>query len=192
MKPEPTLEALFDSPVRARVLKVFIYAPERNFTPKEIAKKLNARTALINKHIKCLAEIKFIKSKSAGGRKSFKVNRDFDFYSELKELAAKASPASKAKMLKRIAGLGRIKLAIIAGVFINSDTSRADLLVVGDGVKPAKFNKFLSELEAEAGREINCALMTTKEFQYRYGMYDRFVRDMLDFKHEKLINKIRI
>ena len=75
---------------------------------------------------------------------------------------------------------------------LNLDNSHADLLVVGDKIKSAKFDRFLKELEAEVGREINCALMTTKEFYYRYNMYDRFVRDILDFKHEKLINKLKI
>ncbi|MEK7134977.1 MAG: hypothetical protein AAB735_01015, partial [Patescibacteria group bacterium] len=62
----------------------------------------------------------------------------------------------------------------------------------GDNIKPAKFNNFIKKLEAEIGKEISYALMTTKEFHYRYDMYDRFVRDLLDFKHEKLLNKLKI
>jgi len=65
-------------------------------------------------------------------------------------------------------------------------------LIVGDKIKSSKFDRFLKELEAEVGREINCAIMTTKEFYYRHDMYDRFIRDLLDFKHEKLINKLKI
>ena len=189
---EPTLDAIFDSRIRARILKLFLYSPNKNFDLETIKKTLNINSASISKQFKSLVAVKFITAKNIGGKKFFKVNKDFDFYNELKELITKASPASKEKMLKKLKGLGKIKLALISGVFINSDVSRADLLVVGDLIKLSKFNKFLKNLEAEVGKEINYALMTTKEFQYRYNMYDRFIHDLLDFKHEKLINKLKI
>ncbi len=189
---EPTLDTLFDSPVRARILKLFLYNPEKWFESKTIAGKLSIGKSLVNKHLKNLEEIRFISKKSASRGKLFKTNQDFDFYGELKMLAAKISPVSKDKMLERIMGLGKIKLAAISGIFIDFDGARADLMLVGDNIKISKFNKFLSDLEAEAGKEINCALMTIKEFNYRYDMYDRFIRDMLEFKHEKLINKLKI
>jgi len=189
---EPTLDRLFDSPVRTRLLKLFLYNPEENFESKIISKKLNLKSYQINKHLKDLIDIKFLIRKNIKDKKTFRVNQGFEFYSELKELVAKASPASKEKMLNHLKSLGKIKLALLAGVFINSDTSRADILIVGDNIKPAKFNSFIKNLEAEVGKEINHALMTTKEFYYRHDMYDRFIRDLLDFKHEKLINKLKI
>lgn len=188
----PTLDALFDSPVRTRILKLFLYSPETDFDLKTISRILNIRRNIINKNLAGLSEIKFLNSKIAGGRKVFKTNQKFGFYEELKNLACKAVPVSKEKMIKRLNGLGKIKLVLVAGVFINTDSSRADLLVVGDNIKEGRFGKFLRELESEAGKEINYALMTTKEFNYRLDMYDRFIRDLLDFKHEKLINKLRI
>lgn len=189
---EPTLDALFDSPIRVRLLKLFLFNPERSFEGKTIAEISNTAAGLIKKHLIKLSEARFIIPKTINGKRTFKINKDFIFYEELKELVAKASPASKEKMLKSFNSLGGVRLAVLSGIFLNLDNSHADLLVVGDKIKPSKFDRFLKELEAEVGKEINCALMTTKEFHYRYNMYDRFVRDILDFKHEKLINKLKI
>jgi hypothetical protein len=189
---EPTLDILFDSPVRTRLLKLFLYNPEENFETKIISKKLNLKSYQTGKHLKDLVDLEFLICKNIKDKKTFRVNQGFEFYDELKELVAKASPASKEKMLSRLKSLGKVKLALLAGIFINSDTSRADILIVGDNIKSAKFNNFIKNLEAEVGKEINHALMTTREFYYRYGMYDRFIRDLLDFKHEKLINKLKI
>ncbi len=189
---EPTLDILFDSPVRTRLLKLFLYNTEENFESKIISKKLNLKSYQTNKHLNDLVALEFLIRKNIKDKKTFRVNQGFEFYDELKELVAKASPASKEKMLNRLKSLGKIKLALLAGVFINSDTSRADILIVGDNIKLAKFNSFIKNLEAEVGKEINHALMTTKEFYYRHDMYDRFIRDLLDFKHEKLINKLKI
>lgn len=171
---------------------MFLYSPETSFNIKTIGKNLYIRRGVLNKHVKNLLETKFIISKNTGSGKVFKVNQDFIFYNKLKELVSKATPASKEKMLKRLKSLGKIKLVLVSGVFVDLDNSQIDLLVVGDGVKLNKFNNFIGDLTAEVGKEINYALMTTKEFNYRYDMYDRFIRDLLEFKHEKLINKLKI
>ena len=88
-----------------------------------------------------------INSRTKGRVKTYFVNSDFDFYNELKTLVLKSSPTSKEKLLKRLKVLGRVRLAIISGVFINSDNSRVDLLVVGDSIKNKKLSSFLKDLE---------------------------------------------
>ncbi len=189
---EPTLDALFDSPIKVKLLKLFLHNPDEDFESRIVSKKLNLKSAKVNKNLGDLVDIKFLSCKNIKAVKTFRANCNFEFYDELRELVTKASPASKEKMLNRLKSLGKVKLALLAGVFVNSETSRADLLIVGDGVKQARFNNFIKDLEAEIGKEINYTLMTTKEFYYRYDMYDRFIRDFLDYKHEKLINKLKI
>ena len=189
---EPTFDALFDSPVKVRLLKLFLRNPEENFDLKTAAAKLDSTSARAKKNVEQLAEIGFLIRKNSKDGQTFFVNRGFAFYNELRDLLMKTSPASKEKMLAKLKGAGKIKLAVLSGIFVNCDTSGADLLVVGDGVKAAKFKNFIKNLEAEIGKEINYSLMTTKEFYYRHGMYDRFIRDLLDFKHEKLIDKLKI
>lgn len=120
------------------------------------------------------------------------VNKDFQFFPELRLLALKAAPANRTYLLRRLNLLGGVKLAIIAGIFINSEKSRADLLLVGDKMKKVSLNNFFSWLESEIGKELNYVVLSTEEFKYRLDMYDRFVRDILEFPHEKLINKLHI
>ena len=98
-------------------------------------------------------------------------------------------PASLSKMAKKISSLGRVKLALVSGVFLNKENV-ADLLVVGDDVDRRKFKNFLKSLEAEIGTQIIFAIMDKEEFNYRRSMFDRFVRLMLEGPHEILIDKI--
>ncbi len=125
----------------------------------------------------------------------YSLNPNFEFFTELKTLILKASPAEKNRMVSKIIKLGRIKLAVISGVFLNSngnvnDNSVADLFIVGDEINKEKLRKFLRALEAEVGREIKLSIMDKEEFDYRYGMFDRFVRVLLESPHEKIINKL--
>jgi len=107
-------------------------------------------------------------------------------------LILKAAPANRPALQKRISQLGGVKLAILAGIFINAENSRVDLLLVGDSIKKPRLNNFLSWLESEVGKELNYVVMSTDEFKYRLDMYDRFIRDILEYPHEKLINKLHL
>lgn len=126
----------------------------------------------------------------------YALNPDFEFFGELKGLILKSSPAEKDRMIKRILGLGKVKLAVISGIFLSNRgsvgaiDSEVDLFIVGDEIHKDKLRTFLKALEAEVGKELKFGLMEKDEFEYRYSMFDRFVRVILEGPHEKLINKL--
>jgi hypothetical protein len=129
-------------------------------------------------------------------RVTYSLNPEFEFFGELKNLILKSSLAEKDKMIKKILGLGGVKLAIISGIFMDKSFSNdihdmvADLFIVGDNINNKKLKTLLSSLEAEVGKELKFSLMDKNEFQYRYGMFDRFIRVLLEGPHEKIINKL--
>ncbi len=196
---EQILEQLFDSPVKVKLLKLFLRNSNRFFSLPEIIAKTQIDRRLVMKEVKGLLSINFLRQKKVKanlkkgvkGGLYFGVNPLFDFYTELSNLVLKSSPASKEKMLQRILRLGRIKLALIGGVFLNTSNSRVDLFLVGDDISRNKLQHFLADMEAEVGKEIEYAAMTTKEFNYRFHMFDRFVRDILEKPNEKLINRLK-
>ncbi|HCX27517.1 MAG TPA: hypothetical protein DHI91_00040 [Candidatus Portnoybacteria bacterium] len=196
---EQILEHLFDSPVKVKIYKLFLRNAGKYFSLPEIAKKTQSNSRVVKRQVNGLLSISFLRRKKVkASRKKgikggiyFSVNTQFDFFNELNNLILKSSPTSKEKMLRRIMKLGRIKMALISGVFLNTDNSRVDLFLVGDDISERKLRKFLSDMEAEVGREIVYAALTSKEFDYRFHMFDRFVRDILEKPHEKMINRIK-
>lgn len=152
---------------------------------------------------------KFVRSKRLTSRKSsslkksgiefFLLNPNFEFFQELRSLVLKSSPDERNRLVKKISVLGRIKLAIVSGIFLNTmedsalDTQPvADLFIVADDINKRKLTNFLQSLEAEVGKEIKFGLMEREEFEYRFSMFDRFVRVLLEGPHEKIINKLGI
>ncbi|MBU2068536.1 hypothetical protein KKE13_03105 [Patescibacteria group bacterium] len=186
------LEQLFDSPVKVRLLKLFLRNKVSFFTLQEAAKRIRSNSSVCQSQIKKLESIKFINSRVKNGKKHYSVNQSFDFYNELKTLVLKSSPASRDRILKRLKSLGRISLVVLSGIFVNADNARMDILIVGDNVKKNNLYSFLKDLEAEVGKEIDYVVLTTEDFKYRYDMFDRFIRDVLEKPHEKLINKLKI
>lgn len=196
---EQILEILFDSPIKVRLFKLFLRNPEKFFHQKDIRRKTQSGIRAVSRQLKGLLAVGFLKQKRVNKNKKdlprgtyFAANSDFDFYHELRSLVLKSSPASKEKILKNVLRLGRIKLLLLSGIFLSTENSRLDLFIVGDYVNQRKLEKFLKDLESEVGKEIEFAIMTTKEFYYRFQMFDRFVHDIFEKPNEKLINKLRI
>ena len=123
------------------------------------------------------------------------LNTGFGSFYELRDLVLKSLPAEKDDMIERLNRLGKIKLAVISGIFINKehlDPLIVDLLIVGDYIESRKLRSFLKSLEAEVGKEVKYSVMDKEEFQYRLAMFDRFIKVILEAPHEKLINKLGI
>jgi hypothetical protein len=137
------------------------------------------------------------KKKKSGKKKSkkvafFTVDAQFPVFDELHALIIKSSTASRKKLLSYIKRLGKIKLVVLSGIFLNDDTSRLDLMIVGDDIKKRSLEKFLVITESDLGKLLRYSVMDTEEFRYRMNMYDRFLRDLLERNHEKLINKLNV
>ena len=90
-------------------------------------------------------------------------------------------------ILRHFKSAGKTKLLLVSGVFIKNKDSRVDLLIVGDKMKRGRIEETIRKLEAEIGAELTYAVFETKEFIYRVNMYDKLVRDILDFPHQILL-----
>ncbi len=194
-----SLEQLFESGPKVRIMKLFFRNPEESFLFKDAAKLMRMRADTARKEMKKLETIGLLRSRKISPRKQlFSIDHSFNFLNELRELILKASPVPKDRLLKTIRKLGKIKMVLVSGIFLGEDapktnrgTTRTDLLIVGDNVSSRKVSRFIKNIEAEAGTNVNCAVMSAKDFKYRYNMYDRFVRDLINEKSEFLMNKLK-
>ncbi len=203
------LEKIFGSAARVKIIRLFLLNQENLFNAKDISRRAKVSIASVRREIFLLNGIDFIKQKREkiddviklknGEIKNkkkiiqgFKLNPLFPFLHQLRGLVVTAAPINKEKLIKSLNSTGKIKLIILSGIFIQSDESRIDLFIVGDSIRRGALDRILKNIEAEIGKELNYAIFTTEEFLYRFGMYDRFIRDILDYPHEKLVNKLNI
>lgn len=208
------LEKLFESRSRIRALRLFLMNPEMEFTMDDGAKRAGISRQQLSGEVKRLIKIGLVSTKSARmvieklrrskrgkqlrpkikiiRKRVFLANKEFLFYPELRGLVFKIAPDGRGALLSKIKRLGDIKLALISGIFTNTDAAKIDLALVGDKLKKERVSGFFRNLQLEIGKELNYAVMTTQEFNYRLNMQDRFIRDVLDYPHEKLINKLGI
>jgi hypothetical protein len=79
-----------------------------------------------------------------------------------------------------------------AGVFIQNWDSRVDLLIVGDELNLPKIESVIKVIESEIGKEISYSAFETSDFEYRLGIHDRLVRDIIDYPHVALVDRLGI
>lgn len=210
---EHILEKLFESTPKARILRMFVRNVDEHHVFPDIIRRTGLKPKVARHEMSKLQKIGLLRTDIKNrtheitprlkNRKSKKkritrkervyfVNESFPALSELRNFIVKCTVASKKKLLSQIRNLGNIKLAVISGIFLNNEDARTDLLIVGDNVKKRRFNSFLDTLESDLGKSVRCTLMDGKEFAYRMNMYDRFLRDVFEHPHEKLIARVRI
>lgn len=161
-------------------MRLFLLNKNKGFLNKEVVKRSRVTPDLARKELHLLANVGFIKKK---GQLWF-FDNSFKYAFEFENLLINADTIDKEMIADNFKKVGRVKFLVIAGVFIKNKESRVDLLIVGDRMKRSKIDEGVRRLEAEIGSELTYAIFETKEFIYRVNMYDKLVRDILDFPHE--------
>lgn len=121
---------------------------------------------------------------------SFQLNDKFPYLNELEDLVMKVSHEQRDTFLDACKKLGRLKLIVVAGLFVGAPEG-VDLFIVGDGVKMKQVDEFIKKCDVLFGRPLNYTVLDTKEFQYRYSMFDRFLRDIFENTHVVCVNALK-
>lgn len=182
------LEKLFGGAVRVRLIRLFLINPEIVFDLQGVARRAGTTTLSASRELVQLERIGLVHKKPK--LKSWQLNPDFPYLIPLK-LMLKSDVLSRRKaFIRQFNNCGRVALIVVAGAFLEEDDSRADLLVVGSGLKKHALEKVVKGLEAELGRELAYASLETSDFQYRLSASDKFVRDILDYPHHVVLDKL--
>jgi hypothetical protein len=195
-----TLEKLFGSSARVKILKLFLLNTDEIIEKKEVEIRAKVTGSEALKELNLLEKIglvhqrSFFKEKENGGKKMRKkgyiVDKNHRLFIPLQSLLIKNSPMSNGTIISRISRHGKIKLIITSGIFIQDLDSRVDLLIVGDEVKERSVKSTISVMESEIGKQIRFSIFSTDDFKYRIGVCDRLVRDILDYPHEVILDRI--
>lgn len=185
-----TLEMLFGSKAKTRLLRFFLQNPDKEFSVSEIVQKNMISAVNVRKEMNNLKKYKFVIEKNRKNEKIYFLNQEFHFCNELKSLFAKSNVYPQCKSLGKVKGIGDVKLVLVSGVFLSYTKGKADMVLVANNVSRSKLKHLMNSLEAEIGKEVSFVLMNSEEFKYRLDMLDRFLLDFLEGPHEELVNKI--
>ncbi len=202
------LEKLFGSQSRVKMMRLFLFNPEQAYGVDDIVLRAKVIAKEVKEQIAVFEKIGLVKSRQLTQEISKKKGKkivikklrvqgwflddSFLYMVALKNLLITVSMKTHEDIAKHFGPVGKIRALIVSGIFIQDWESRVDLLIVADNLKPASLERAVKSLEAEIGREIRYAAFETSDFQYRLDIYDKLIRDILDFPHKKVVDKIGI
>lgn len=203
------LERIFGSAAKVKVMRLFLFHPNDVFDATDISLRAKVKRDRIRKELVPLEKIDLIRRRTfvreaqsvrVKGKmvlqkkktQGWGLNQKFRYIRPLQNFLIDMAPLRHADIIEKFKGVGSVKLLVISGVFIQEFESRIDLLIVGDGLKKGPIENCIKEIEAEIGRELVYAMFATDDFKYRYGMYDKLIRDVLDYPHEVVVDKLGV
>jgi hypothetical protein len=204
-----TLGELFGSDVKVKLIRLFLFNEKSVFFLEEIVKRIKApvkqikkdilsliKSDILKKNITITKDIEVENGKSKKIKKlkgpSYSLNERYPYLQALKNLLIISSITPDESLLRRFSNHGRIKLFVVSGIFLQNFDSRADLFIVGDDLDNRKIESVISNIESELGKEINYSIMNVSDFEYRMGIHDKLVRDVFDYDHITLLDRLGI
>ncbi len=178
------LGKILGSQSRVKIMRLFLQNKDTVFSSRDIISRSRVGADALRRELNLLRSVNFIKKNTKGyffNSSSFKYTREFEV------LLIGTDSFDEGSISNTFKNTGKLKLLVASGYFIKNKDSRVDVLVVGDTLKRSKIEEGIKKLEAEIGTELTYAVFETQEFLYRLNMYDKLVRDILDFPHKVLV-----
>jgi len=200
------LSQLFGSELRLRMMRLFVFNGDRAFDIDYLIGKTDAKTRDIEKEISFFKKIGLVKAKKVTkifqikkGKKTvqkrkkvraYALDQRFKYLAALSDFLVKTHSLENKAVIKRLEKAGRIKAIVVSGIFTGQADSRLDLFVIGDNVRTSSMDRIVRGIESDMGKDIRYAVLSAPDFAYRVSMNDKLVRDVLDYPHTILLDKI--
>ena len=203
------LSKIIGTEARVKIMRLFLFNEDEAFAAEEVAQRSKVPAKIAQTEVRQLEKANFLikrpttvqtMSKTTSGKTTVRskkatgyvLNTKMSLVEPLRNLLIDVGLITGKDLIKRFAKTGRIKLLTLAGVFVDSEDSLVDIMVVGDNIKKPKVETAIHDIEAEIGKELRYAIFETSEFRYRLEMFDKLVRNVFDYDHEILVDKLAL
>ncbi len=196
------LAILFGNQARVKLLRFFLFNPTQEFSFDDISRraKLVRRTARTEINALERAEVvkkisMYVPHKTRNIKmrvQGYALNDKFPQLSSLQTFLFETAPINGETVMKHLRKVGPLDFVAMTGIFMREFDRRLDLLIAMKKVSEGKIEVAIRALEAELGIEIRYATFNREDLLYRVGMYDKLTRDVFDYPHQILVDKIGV
>ena|ERR1051326_165980 len=184
------LEDIVDSKTDSNTLGFFLSAPHRSFSIIEVSKRLRQPYLKAAHSLGKLVGSGVLSSFSKKGKKFYMLNPHYKLLTGLRTYWNKNGQKYQDELFSALKKLGDVKAAFLSGLFTGHPNLPVDLLLVGRA-NLKKLSDFLKSAEKLMGVEINYSIMSVEEFEQRRDTFDKFIKDIFDYRHITVFDDIK-
>lgn len=185
-----SLGKLFGSPARLKMVRLFVFNQDSALTLAEVTLRAKLSKEVARKELNELLAAGLLRKKGMQTPMRYQTNPRFEHLTALDSFIRETTSVRPQDIVTALRRAGTLRVVALSGFFTGILEPQIDLLVVGDNIDERLLLSSVRSLEAELGREIRYASFATADFRYRLSVYDRLLRDVFDYPHRLLIDKI--
>jgi len=174
------LQDIVISKTRVKMLELFFTNSEEMYYVREISRRTKEQVNAVRRELERLLGTGLLKSEERGNRLYYYLNKRYPYYQELNQIVAKSTGLGK-KIRRFRRKLGKLEFVMFSGKYTSGilpAKDEVDMLFVGDVVL-SELKEIIKIEEEQLGREINYAVFSLEEFEFRKTRRDPFVLDIL-------------
>ena len=175
-----SLKDIIISRTRVEVLEAFFSRPDKPMYVRELTRFIKGEINSVRRELERLLACGLLKSDERGNRIYYLLNDRYLFFQEIQQMIVKCVGLGL-KIRKFRRKLGELHFVMFSGRFarkLSPLRDEVDMLIVGDVVLP-ELEVLIKEEQAQLGRELNYAVFSTDEFEFRKTRRDPFVMEIL-------------
>lgn len=196
---EQSINALFGSKTRVKLLNLFFNSPDQKFYVREISRTIDEQVNSVRRELTNLESVGVVKSSTEDRKIYYQANQRFKYYLPLRVIFAGVKIGDDISVDKKISDIDKwqselsyiqneVELLVLFGVLADDPKSNIDMLLVGDNYGH-KLSECASKIENKEGRELNYMILSMEDFYYRYTTQDTFIKGLFKSNHKVIFDK---
>lgn len=175
------LEDIITSKVRIKILELFFGNPTEMYHVRGVVRETKEEINAVRRELTRLENAGIFKKETRGNRVYYWIRDEYAMYGDLLSMVAKTTGLG-VQLIANKAKLGKVGFVMFSGKFARYKQRKredeVDILIVGEIVLPELAALVRAE-ESKRGREINYAVMSREEFDFRKKRRDPFLLGIL-------------
>ncbi|MDO4868290.1 MAG: transcriptional regulator [bacterium] len=193
---DKSIEALFGSKTRVKLLNLFLNNPEKTFYVREITRLIDEQVNSVRRELKNLEDIKAVNSATEDRKLFYGINQRFKYYIPLRAIFAGIDSGEESIIKEKEQGWRYgtsdidkdLGILIISGVLVKGSESDIDMILVGNNSKK-QLSDWAKNIEKQEGRDLNYVILSMEEFYYRYTSSDVFINGIFQNEHRIIVDR---
>lgn len=200
-KQPTTIDALFGSKTRVKLMHLFFNNPNKSFYVREITRLIDEQINSVRRELANMLNVGVISNDTVDNKLYYQIDHSYPYFDAFEQIFGDNLPKAKSRVkqpvvddsgdpvwMQTIRDMNGVRVAIGAGILVEGSASGVDLVIVGN-VAAAKLKSAIAAIEKAEGRDINYTSLTYDEFYYRYSVRDRFIMEILAGKYVVVVDK---
>ena len=199
---EQSINALFGSKTRVKLLNLFFNSPEEKFYVREISRIIDEQVNSVRRELTNLESVGVVKSSTEDRKIFYQANQRFKYYLPLRAIFAGVKMNESVSIDKKTSSIDKWKseienvqkemdILVLFGVLVDDVDSDVDMLIVGNN-NNRKLSNWASDIEKKEGRELNYMILSMEDFYYRYTTQDTFIKRLFESNYKIIFDKENI